>query len=130
MVRSPPVRGPSWVYRTALHKCAYRRRGSILWIASSYEWLVHDLKSEDIIYIREIFPDTTSMALGGGLPWAGEPSESAAPVMPSVVTAGDQRQLLLLVDADYSCRSWGETIWYRRYRIGHRSAGSSTEAEG
>ena len=38
-------------------------------------------------------------------------------------------QLLLPVDADYSCRSWGETIWYRRYRIGHRSAGSSTEAE-
>ena len=42
---------------------------------------------------------------------------------------GDQRQLLLPVDADYSCRSWGETIWYRRYRIGHRSAGSATEAE-
>ena len=41
----------------------------------------------------------------------------------------DQRQLLLPVDADYSCRSWGETIWYRRYRIGHRSAGSATEAE-
>ena len=37
----------------------------------------------------------------------------------------DQRQLLLPVDADYSCRSWGETIWYRRYRIGHRSAGSA-----
>ena len=42
---------------------------------------------------------------------------------------GDQRQLLLLVDADYSCRSCGESIWYRRYRIGHRSAGSATEAE-
>ena len=41
----------------------------------------------------------------------------------------DQRQLLLPVDADYSCRSWGETIWCRRYRIGHRSAGSATEAE-
>ena len=41
----------------------------------------------------------------------------------------DQRQLLLPVDADYSCRSWGETIWYRRYRIGHRPAGSATEAE-
>ena len=41
----------------------------------------------------------------------------------------DQRQLLLPVDADYSCRSWGETIWYRRYWIGHRSAGSATEAE-
>ena len=96
MVRSPPVRGPSWVYRTALHKCAYRRRGSILWIASNYEWLVHDLKSEDIIYIREIFPDTTSMALGG-LPWAGEPSESAAPVMPSVVTAARAAAELLAV---------------------------------
>ena len=53
--------------------------------------------------------------------------------MPSVVTAaraaGDQRQLLLPVDADYSCRSWGETVWYRWYRIGHRSAGSATEEE-
>ena len=49
---------------------------------------VYEPKSEDIIYIREIFPDTTSMALGG-LPWAGEPSESAAPVMPSVVTAAE-----------------------------------------
>ena len=47
----------------------------------------------------------------------------------SLDTPLDQRQLLLPVDADYSCRSWGETIWYRRYRIGHRSAGSATEAE-
>ena len=44
-------------------------------------------------------------------------------------TIRDQRQLLLPVDDNYSCRSWGETIWYRRYRIGHRSAGSATEAE-
>ena len=46
-----------------------------------------------------------------------------------VIHHSDQRQLLLPVDADYCCRSWGETIWYRRYRIGHRSAGSATEAE-
>ena len=42
---------------------------------------------------------------------------------------GDQRQLLLPVDDNYSCRSSGVTIWYRRYRIGHRSAGIGTEAE-
>ena len=78
--------------------CAYRAHGSILWIASSYEWLVHDPKSEDIIYIREIFPDTTSMAPGGGgLPWAGEPSESAALVMPSVVAAARAAAELLAV---------------------------------
>ena len=41
----------------------------------------------------------------------------------------DQRQLLLPVDDNYSCRSSGVTIWYRRYRIGHRSAGNGTEAE-
>ena len=115
------------------HICALCAHASILRMASSYKLFVFKPKSEDIIYIREIFPDTTPMALGGGLPWAGEPSESAAPVMPSVVTAaraaGDQRQLLLPVDADYSCRSWGETVWYRWYRIGHRSAGSATEEE-
>ena len=43
--------------------------------------------------------------------------------------AFDQRQLLLPVDDNYSCRSWEVTIWYRRYRIGHRSAGNGTEAE-
>ena len=43
--------------------------------------------------------------------------------------ASDQRQLLLPVDDNYSCRSWEVTIWYRRYRIGHRSAGNGTEAE-
>ena len=42
---------------------------------------------------------------------------------------GDQRQLLLPVDDNYSCRSSGVTIWYRRYRIGYRSAGNGTEAE-
>ena len=49
-------------------------------------------KSEDIIYIREIFPGTTPMA-PGGLPWDGEPSESAALVMPSVVAAGQRLSL-------------------------------------
>ena len=78
------------------------------------------LRARILIYIRAKESDTTSMALGGGLPWDGEPSESAALVMPSVVTAaraaGDQRQLLLPVDADYSCRSWGETVWDMRNR--------------
>ena len=64
-------------------------------MASSYEWLVHDPKSEDIIYIREIFPDTTPMA-PGGLPWAGEPSESAA-LVTSVVAAGRAAAELLAV---------------------------------
>ena len=50
--------------------CAYRAHGSILRMASSYEWLVHDPKSEDIIYIREIFPDTMSMAQGSPPPGA------------------------------------------------------------
>ena len=58
------------VYLGSIQPRAYRAHidgvGLSLWIASSYEWLVHDLKSEDIIYIREIFPDTTSMAPGGG----------------------------------------------------------------
>ena len=59
------------------------------------------------------------------------PYKNDAELGSAMVTPGpcDQRQLLLPVDADYSCRSWGETIWYRRYRIGHRSAGSATEAE-
>ena len=45
------------------------------------------------------------------------------------VLVADQRQLLLPVDDNYSCRSSGVTIWYRRYRIGYRSAGNGTEAE-
>ena len=53
---------------------------------------VFEPKSEDIIYIREIFPGTTPMA-PGGLPWDGEPSESAALVMPSVVAAGQRLSL-------------------------------------
>ena len=64
--------------------------------ASSYKMFVFEPKSEDIIYIREIFPGTTLMA-PGGLPWAGEPSESAAPVMPSVVTAARAAAELLAV---------------------------------
>ena len=58
---------------------------------------VFEPKSEDIIYIREIFPGTTPMAPGGGLPWAGEPSESAALVMPSVVAAARAAAELLAV---------------------------------
>ena len=34
-----------------------------------------------------------------------------------------------LINDNYFCRSWGVIIWYRRYRIGHRSAGNGTEAE-
>ena len=73
-----------------------------------------------ILYILGLRNLTPRRWPWGGLPWDGEPSESAALVMPSVVTAaraaGDQRQLLLPVDADYSCRSWGETVWDMRNR--------------
>ena len=58
----------------------------------------------------------------------GEQSSSSRHVKASDSPV-DQRQLLLPVDDNYSCRSWEVTIWYRRYRIGHRSAGNDTEAE-
>ena len=79
------------------HICALCAHASILRMASSYKLFVFKPKSEDIIYIREIFPDTTPMALGGGLPWAGEPSEPAALVMPSVVAAARAAAELLAV---------------------------------
>ena len=56
-------------------------------------------------------------------------AKDIASIIQSFAAAADQRQLLLPVDDNYSCRSSGVTIWYRRYRIGHRSAGNGTEAE-
>ena len=47
------------------HICALCAHASILRMAPSYKLFVFKRKSEDIIYIREIFPDTTPMAPGG-----------------------------------------------------------------
>ena len=79
------------------HICALCAHASILWIASSYELFVFKHKSEDIIYLERYFLTPRRWPLGGGLPWAGEPSESAALVMPSVVAAARAAAELLAV---------------------------------
>ena len=67
----------------------------ILSPASSYKLFVHEPKSEDIIYLERYFLAPHRWPLGG-LPWAGEPSESAAPV---VAAARAAAELLAVIPA-------------------------------